>query len=45
MIGFISREVFRLAPYTPGEQPQNQEYMKLIQMKVRFHRQRRLSGQ
>lgn len=29
MIGFISREVFRLAPYTPGEQPQNQEYLKL----------------
>lgn len=29
MIDFISREAFRLAPYTPGEQPQNQEYMKL----------------
>lgn len=29
MIDFISREAFRLAPYTPGEQPQNQEYLKL----------------
>ena len=29
MIDFISREAFRLAPYTPGEQPQNQEYIKL----------------
>lgn len=29
MIDFISREAFQLAPYTPGEQPQNQECLKL----------------
>ena len=29
MSKFLSREVGRLAPYTPGEQPQDQQYVKL----------------
>ena len=29
MNGFLSPEAARLAPYTPGEQPQDQQYIKL----------------
>ena len=29
MSKFLSREAGRLAPYTPGEQPQDQQYIKL----------------
>ena len=29
MSRFLSKEAGRLAPYTPGEQPQDQQYVKL----------------
>ena len=29
MSKFLSKEAARLAPYTPGEQPQDQQYIKL----------------
>ena len=29
MSKFLSKEAGRLAPYTPGEQPQDQQYVKL----------------
>lgn len=43
MSRWISQEAERLAPYTPGEQPQDQQYVKLNTNESPFPRRPRFS--